>query len=101
MLNKVIKESQYSMSKRVIKSHNISMSITVKALNPQPLQWSCSVASRSDCGCTGQLPGMNVELCEWDQGVPAKESLPLSEPSLNRWSLNEIKIMSKKVIKES
>lgn len=28
-----------------------------KVLNPQLLQWSCSVASRSDCGCIGQLPG--------------------------------------------
>ncbi len=26
------------------------------------LQWSCSAASRSDCGCTGQLPGVNVSI---------------------------------------
>lgn len=34
-----------------------------KALNPQLLQWSCSVASRSDCGCSGQLPAVSLCVC--------------------------------------
>lgn len=31
-----------------------------KALNPSLLQWSYSVSNRPDCGCAGQLPGVNV-----------------------------------------
>lgn len=31
-----------------------------KELNLHLLLWSCSVSNRSDCGCTGQLPGVNV-----------------------------------------
>lgn len=35
-----------------------------------------------DCGCGGQLP---VAVCECDQGIPEKESLPFSEHSLNKY----------------
>ncbi len=41
---------------KILKSFIITSS---KALN---LQWTCSVASE-DCGCTGQLPGMNMCNC--------------------------------------
>ena len=30
-----------------------------------------SLSCRLDCGCTGQLPGVNVQLCECEQGGPA------------------------------
>lgn len=43
-----------------------------KALTPNCSSEECSVANRSDCGRTGQLP------VECEHGIPAKQSLTLS-----------------------
>lgn len=42
---------------------------TSKALN------LCSVANKSDCGCTGPLPSVNVLTLSVEQSVPGKGHL--------------------------
>ena len=58
-----------------------------KGLNPD---WSSTVSLVPDLLAVELLPGVNVLLCESDQGVPGEGSAVLSESSLNKTGLRSV-----------